>query len=164
MVRRRSKASAASGSSHSRYQGTSHAEQSRIAKVAQPAMRIGSAPRHVRQSVHAATARNATANSARTGSRSTPRRDATLYGSDSFDDRPWFELRSENDSNTSVPKPITRAPPNRAPAPAPRRRARGSRGRDPSTRYGTASAAAALIPAASVPQAPAAAGRAEMNA
>src|SRR5215212_6358623 len=106
-VSRRSAASAVSGSSQSRYQGTSHAEHSRIARVAQPAIRIGSAPRHVRHRVHAATARNANANSARTGSRWTPSSSATLYGSDSFDERPWLELNKENDSKTSVPKPIS---------------------------------------------------------
>src|SRR5947207_1778941 len=58
IVRYRSAASAASGSSHSRYQGTSQADVSRIANVAQPAMRIGSAPRHVRHSVQPATPAN----------------------------------------------------------------------------------------------------------
>src|SRR3954452_22626970 len=163
-VRRRSNASAVSGSSQSRYHGTSHAEQSRIASVAQPAIRIGSAPRQVRHSVQAATTRNASANSARTGSRSTPRSEATLYGSDSLEDRPWFELSSENDSNTSLPNPIrpsTTSPAAAAAAPA---TARVMRGRDASTRYGTTSAADALIPAAAVDHAPAAAGRAPRNA
>src|SRR4051794_4334941 len=158
IVRRRSNASAASGSSQSRYHGTSHAEHSRMASVAQPAIRIGSAPRHVRHSVHAATTRNATANRARTGSRSTPRSWATLYGTDSFDERPWFELSRENDWNTFVPKPISPSSTSPAAAPAAPAMARHVRGRAPSARYGTTSAADAFTPAAAVDHAPAAAG------
>ncbi len=44
----RSSARAASGSSQRMYQGTSHAEATSSASVAQPAMRTGSAPRQVR--------------------------------------------------------------------------------------------------------------------
>src|SRR3954453_5942721 len=164
IVSRRSAASAASGRSHSRYHGTSHAEQSRIASVAHPAMRIGSAPRQVRHSVQAATTRNARANSARTGSRSTPSSSATLYGSDSFEERPWFELSSENDSKTSVPNPISPSTTRPTAAPSAPAIARHIRGRDASTRYGTTSAADALIPAAAVDHAPVATGRPDTNA
>src|SRR3954468_16760223 len=157
-VRRLSAASAASGRSQSRYHGTSQALHSRIAKVAQPAMRIGSLPRHVRHSVQPATAANASANTARTASRLTDRSSAVLYGRLKRDDRPWFDDSSENALNTSVPKPSSPSATSSSAARAAPATKRQNRGRDPRARYGTTSAAEALTPAASVDQAPAAAG------
>src|SRR4051812_48158697 len=155
----RSPASATSGKSQSRYHGTSHAEQSRIASVAHAAIRIASPPRHVRHSVQAAAAANASANTARTLSRPTLNSSAVLYGRLSRDERPWFELSSENASNTLLPKPISPSTSRKTAAAAAPAIARHMRGRDPSARYGTTSAADALMPAAAVDHAPAAAGR-----
>lgn len=57
----RSEASTASGRSHIAYQGTSQADATSSARVAHPAVVIGSAPRHARTRSHPATAANATA-------------------------------------------------------------------------------------------------------